>query len=121
MANKLGVITDGISRDFERALQVLTEAGLNYAELQYLWEKEVGDLNDDEMAKAERLPLVDGFINDCFTEDKNFPAVMAQHLRAWGSGSSVQDIFGKKEAKKEAQEESASARDGPRFRRRRRR
>ena len=55
MANKLGVITDGISRDFERALQVLTEAGLNYAELQYLWEKEVGDLNDDEMAKAKAL------------------------------------------------------------------
>ncbi|MFT4640472.1 MAG: sugar phosphate isomerase/epimerase [Verrucomicrobiales bacterium] len=52
---KLGVITDGISRDFERALQVLTEAGLNYAELQFLWEKEVGDLNDEETAKAKAL------------------------------------------------------------------
>ena len=52
---KLGVITDGISRDFEHALQVLTEAGLNYAELQFLWEKEVGDLNDDEMARAKML------------------------------------------------------------------
>ena len=52
---KLGVITDGISRDFEHALQVLTEAGLNYAELQFLWDKEVGDLNDDEMAKAKAL------------------------------------------------------------------
>ncbi len=52
---KLGVITDGISRDFERALQVLTEAGLNHAELQFLWDKEVGDLNDDEMAKAKAL------------------------------------------------------------------
>lgn len=52
---KLGVITDGITRDFERALQIMTEAGLEYAELQYLWEKEVGDLNDDEMARAKSL------------------------------------------------------------------
>ena len=52
---KLGVITDGISRDFERALSVLTEAGLEYAELQYLWEKEVGDLDDGELAKAKEL------------------------------------------------------------------
>ena len=52
---KLGVITDGISRDFEHALQVTTEAGLEHAELQFLWEKEVGDLNDDELAKAQSL------------------------------------------------------------------
>ncbi|HIG29371.1 MAG TPA: sugar phosphate isomerase/epimerase [Verrucomicrobiales bacterium] len=52
---KLGVITDGISRDFERALQVMTEADLEYAELQFLWDKEVGDLSDDEMAKAKAL------------------------------------------------------------------
>ncbi len=52
---KLGVITDGISRDFEHALRVMTEVGLEYAELQYLWEKEVGDLNDDELAKAKSL------------------------------------------------------------------
>ncbi|MGI9455190.1 MAG: sugar phosphate isomerase/epimerase family protein [Aeoliella sp.] len=52
---KLGVITDGISRDFEHALQVATDAGLDHAELQFLWEKEVGDLNDDEMAKAIEL------------------------------------------------------------------
>lgn len=53
--SKLGVITDGISRDFEHALQVTTEAGLEYAELQFLWEKEVGDLNDDELAKAQAM------------------------------------------------------------------
>jgi sugar phosphate isomerase/epimerase len=53
--SKLGVITDGISRDFEHALQVMTDAGLEYAELQFLWEKEVGDLNDEEMARAKAL------------------------------------------------------------------
>ena len=52
---QLGVITDGISRDFEHALHVLTEAGLQYAELQYLWDKEVGDLDDHELAKAQAL------------------------------------------------------------------
>ncbi|MDA1277856.1 MAG: sugar phosphate isomerase/epimerase [Verrucomicrobia bacterium] len=53
--SKLGVITDGISRDFERALTVMTEAGLEYAELQYLWDKEAGDLDDQELAKAQAL------------------------------------------------------------------
>ena len=52
---ELGVITDGISRDFEHALKVLTAAGLNHAELQYLWEKEVGDLDDNELATAQGL------------------------------------------------------------------
>ena len=52
---KLGVITDGISRDFEHALAVLTEAGLEYAELQFLWDKEVGDLDDAEMARVQSL------------------------------------------------------------------
>ena len=36
---KLGTITDGISRDFEYALDTMVETGLEYVELQYLWEK----------------------------------------------------------------------------------
>ena len=40
---KLGVITDGISRDLEHALQVMQEFGVQYAELQFIWEKEIGD------------------------------------------------------------------------------
>jgi sugar phosphate isomerase/epimerase len=52
---KLGVITDGISRDLERALQVATEHDLEYAELQFVWDKEVGDLDDDQMAEALAL------------------------------------------------------------------
>ena len=52
---KLGVITDGISKEFEHALSVMNETGLEYAELQYLWDKEVGDLNDAELAKAQSL------------------------------------------------------------------
>ena len=52
---KLGVITDGISRDFEHALEVMNEHGLEYAELQFLWNKEVGDLSDPEIDRVKRL------------------------------------------------------------------
>ena len=49
---KLGVITDGISRDLGHALHVMDEFGLDYAELQFIGDKEVGDLNRQERAAA---------------------------------------------------------------------
>lgn len=52
---KLGVITDGISRDFGHALKVAREFGLDYAELQYIWDKEIGDHDKREMAKIKSL------------------------------------------------------------------
>lgn len=52
---KLGVITDGISRDFAHALSVMDEFGLDYAELQFLWDKEVGGLSADERRHALEL------------------------------------------------------------------
>ena len=52
---KLGVITDGISTDFEHALKVMSENGLDQAELQYLWDKEVGDMSKSEIDKTEEL------------------------------------------------------------------
>ena len=52
---KLGVITDGISREFEHALSVMNEFGLTQAELQFLWDKEVGDLSDAQLDRAQRL------------------------------------------------------------------
>jgi sugar phosphate isomerase/epimerase len=52
---KLGVITDGISRELEHALAVMNETGIEYAELQYVWDKEVGDLSDSQMAKVQEL------------------------------------------------------------------
>jgi len=52
---KLGVITDGISRDFEHALDVMNEFGLEYAELQFLWDKEVGDLSTAEVSRVQDL------------------------------------------------------------------
>lgn len=52
---KLGTITDGISRDFEYALDTMVETGLEYVELQYLWEKQVGDLTDTDIKRVKDL------------------------------------------------------------------
>lgn len=52
---KLGVITDGISRDLDHALGVLTEAGLTQAEFQYIWDSEVGDHADEEIDRIRTL------------------------------------------------------------------
>lgn len=52
---KLGVITDGISMDLEHALQVMNEFGLEYAELQFVWDKEVGDMSPAEVGRVQDL------------------------------------------------------------------
>ena len=49
---KLGVITDGISRDLTRALDVMEEHGLREAELQFVGDEEVGDF---DAAKRKRV------------------------------------------------------------------
>ncbi|MDE0483720.1 MAG: sugar phosphate isomerase/epimerase [Candidatus Poribacteria bacterium] len=52
---KIGIITDGISRNFEYALNTMVETGLEYVELQYLWEKQVGGLNDADVKLVKSL------------------------------------------------------------------
>ncbi len=52
---KLGVICDGISRDLRHAVDVMDEFGLDYAELQYVGDTEVGDHSAEEIAGIDRL------------------------------------------------------------------
>ncbi len=52
---KLGVICDGISRDLKHAVDVMDEFGLEYAELQYVGEKEVGDHSAEEIREIKAL------------------------------------------------------------------
>ena len=52
---KLGVIADGISRDLEHALGVIREVGFDHAELQYVWDKEIGDQTPDELRRIKQL------------------------------------------------------------------
>ncbi len=52
---KLGVICDGISRDLAHALAVMDEYGLEYAELQFVGDTEVGDHSKEEIAGIKAL------------------------------------------------------------------
>ena len=52
---KLGVICDGISRDLAHSLRVMDEFDLEYAELQYVGDKEVGDHSKEEIADIKAL------------------------------------------------------------------
>ena len=52
---KFGIITDEISQDFEHSLKVIDELGVEYIELQSLWDKEITELDDEELKEARRL------------------------------------------------------------------
>lgn len=64
---KLGVITDGISREFEHALSVMNEFDLKFAELQFIWDKEVGDLDDQQMNRVQQLVKAHGVSVSCIS------------------------------------------------------
>lgn len=52
---KLGVICDGISRDFKHAIDVMDEFEIEYAELQFVDDKEVGDHTAGEIRDMDLL------------------------------------------------------------------
>ena len=52
---KLGVICDGISRDLTHALDVMDEFDLEYAELQFVGDTEVGDHSAGEVREIDQL------------------------------------------------------------------
>lgn len=52
---KLGVICDGISRDLSHAVDVMDEFDLEYAELQFVGDTEVGDHSAQEIKEIDAL------------------------------------------------------------------
>ncbi len=52
---KLGAITNGISQDLETALQVMSRHGIEYAELQFIWNKEICHHTEEENRKMKSL------------------------------------------------------------------
>ena len=52
---KLGVITDGISRDLAHAVDVMDEFALTHAELQFVGDTEVGDHSAQQIREIDRL------------------------------------------------------------------
>lgn len=52
---ELGVICDGVSRDLAHAVDVMDEFDLEFAELQFVGEKEVGDHSAKEIREIDKL------------------------------------------------------------------
>jgi sugar phosphate isomerase/epimerase len=52
---KIGVICDGISRDLNLAIDAMDEFALEYAELQFVGDKEIGDHTSQEVADIKLL------------------------------------------------------------------
>ena len=87
---RLGVITDGISRDLDHALAVMGEFGLTHAELQYVWDKEVGDFTADEEGRVERIVRARGMQVSCISRH-NFAGLPVGDVRA-GDGTYQQHM-----------------------------
>ena len=52
---KIAMITSEISHDFDHALQVMSELGMEHVEIETLWGKHVGQLTDDEIKKLKGI------------------------------------------------------------------
>ncbi|KNG92441.1 sugar phosphate isomerase/epimerase family protein [Pseudaestuariivita atlantica] len=88
---KLGVICDGISRDLAHALDVMEEFDLEYAELQFVGDTEVGDHTAQEIRDIDTLLRDRGHPVSCLsrhvfagTTSANRPgdALHTQHMDA---------------------------------------
>ena len=64
---KLGLICDGVSRDLSHALNVMDEFGLEYAELQFVGDKEVGDHTKQEISAIKSLLEAHGTPVSCLS------------------------------------------------------
>ncbi len=88
---KLGVITDGISRDLKHAVDVMDEYDLTYAELQFVGDTEVGDHTAQQIREIDALLRDRGKPVSCLsrhvfagTTSQNRPgdALHTQHMEA---------------------------------------
>ncbi|MEP2030216.1 MAG: sugar phosphate isomerase/epimerase family protein [Paracoccaceae bacterium] len=88
---KLGVICDGISRNLHHAVDVMDEFDLEYAELQFVGDTEVGDHSDQEIKEIDTLLRARGKPVSCLsrhifagmtTENRPGDALHNQHMDA---------------------------------------
>ena len=68
---KLGVICDGISRDLEHAVSVMNEFDLTYAELQFVWDYEVGDHSSSDIKRIDQICRDNGKPVSCNENDNH--------------------------------------------------
>ena len=57
---RLGVITDEVTQDFEKALQWVKGFGLQWVELRFVWDKYVTDFTADDVKRANDLLVKHG-------------------------------------------------------------
>ncbi|MBW4709090.1 sugar phosphate isomerase/epimerase [Roseobacter sp. YSTF-M11] len=88
---KLGVICDGISRDLRHAVDVMDEFDLDYAELQFVGDTEVGDHSTAEIREIDKLLRDRGKPVSCLsrhifagmsTQNRPGDALHTQHMDA---------------------------------------
>ena len=53
--SKLGIITDELTEDFEKALDFISSHSLAYCEVRELWQKNVVKLSQEELDRAKQL------------------------------------------------------------------
>ena len=61
---KLGIITDELTEDFEKALDFISSHSLGYCEVRELWQKNVLKLSPDRIGACQALdrkPQTEGF------------------------------------------------------------
>jgi sugar phosphate isomerase/epimerase len=72
---KLGAISDGISKDLARAVEVISRAGLGYVVLQSVWGKPVGNLSDEEIDEVKRITRDHSLKVSCLSHKNLFGAM----------------------------------------------
>ncbi len=83
---KLGVFTDEVSQDFERAVQVAQEYRLQTVEIRSVWDKRPHDLTDDDLERILRIlgptgMKVSNIASPFYKCDIDDDAACAEHLR----------------------------------------
>ena len=68
----IGMITSEISQDFDYALQVISELGIDYIEIETLWDKSVGQLDADEINEAKQIIRSRGLRVCCLSPSFSF-------------------------------------------------
>lgn len=85
---RVGVITDEIDSNLQRALEVVREWGLSDIELNSLWEHNITELAEEKVEYAERL-IRDGGFRVCVIGTPAFKAVLLDDVASVRESSAV--------------------------------
>ena len=87
-AMRLGIITDEIDADLERALQVAKELEVESVELNSLWGRPITELSEEEIDRAQRLVEASG-LSVCAIGTMAFKSVLLDEVEEPASSKEV--------------------------------